>query len=73
MPITTGLGYWATVKEATDYYKCTRAYIHRLMRKGLLGECQKLDSPRGEYWMIPYPFPRGIVREKTTKEKVKNG
>ena len=73
MPITMGLGYWATVREATDHYKCSRNYIHKLMKKGLLCQCEKLDSPRGEYWMIPYPFPKNLVRQKAVKEQGENG
>jgi len=60
---------WGTVKEASRHYGVTRAYIHRLIKKGRLGECRQHEA----LWLIPYPFPAIVIEKNITKEQDKNG
>ena len=49
---------YATVSECAEHYKVSRQMIHKLMKKGSLGRCRLTDTPRGQVWLIPYPFKR---------------
>ena len=52
------IGRWGTVAEAAKHFGLTRQRIHILMRRGALGECRRVEAPRGPVWLIPYPFQR---------------
>ena len=51
-------GNWSTVQEAQTHYGVSRQRIHQLIKKGALGECVRVDTPIGHYWLIPFPFHR---------------
>ena len=52
------VGRWATVAEAAREYGVTRQRIHQLIRKGSLGETRLMGTPRGDVWLIRWPFVR---------------
>ena len=59
---------WGTVREAKEFYGVSKQYIHKMIRKGYLGECRKHEF----IWLIPYPFPsRTIVKKNLIKEQSK--
>lgn len=51
---------WKTVPDAQVHFGVSRQRIHQLIVKGALGECVKITTPVGAYWLIPYPFDRRV-------------
>ena len=49
---------YATVAECAEHYGVSRQMVHKLIKKGALGNCRKIDAVRGSVWLIPYPFKR---------------
>jgi len=62
-------GKWGTVQEAADHFHLSRQRIHELRKKGVLGECVRMDFPGGAAWMIPYPFDREELPVGRPKKK----
>ena len=54
------IGKWATVTEASHHYGVTRQRIHQLIANRMLGQCKLVAMPRGNVWLIPYPFNRKV-------------
>ena len=51
-------GAWGVVSEAAAHYGVSTSMIHKLIKKGSLGDCKKMVTPRGSFLVIPYPFVR---------------
>ena len=74
-------GKWATVTEASEFYGVTRQRIHQLIAKKMLGQCKLVNMPRGDVWLIPFPFARKVghvgrppmQNPKVNKERETNG
>ena len=49
---------WKTSKEAQEHFGVSRQRVHQMIAKGALGECVRIETPVGAYWLIPYPFER---------------
>ena len=49
---------WRTVTETAEHFSLSRQRIHQLIQKGALGECLRVPTPVGAYWLIPFPFTR---------------
>jgi len=61
---------WGTVKDASEHFGISRQRVHQLKKKGALGECKFIDTPRGIVWLIPLPFRRRhLVNGVHTGEK----
>jgi len=52
------VGKWSTVRECAQEIGVTRARVHQLIGKGLLGETRRWNTPRGVVWMIRRPIQR---------------
>ena len=69
-------GKWATVTEASEFYGVTRQRIHQLIAKQMLGQCKLVNMPRGDVWLIPFPFARKVGhvgRPPRVTERESNG
>ena len=60
---------WGSVKEAVAHYALSRQRIHQLINRGALGECRKVTTPGGNYWLIPYPFQRRVLQAGRPKQR----
>ena len=75
------IGKWATVTEASKHYGVTRQRIHQLIAKQMLGQCKLVTMPRGDVWLIPFPFARKVghvgrppmQNPKVNKQRETNG
>ncbi len=60
---------WSTVKQAQTHYGVTRQRIQQLIKKGAFGECVRVDTPVGHYWLIPLPYQRGAAQTGRPKRE----
>jgi len=51
---------WKTAKDAQAHFGVSRQRVHQMIAKGALGECVRITTPVGAYWLIPYPFERRV-------------
>lgn len=51
---------WGTVKDAQAHFGVSRQRVHQLIEKGAFGECERVETPVGAYWLIPLPFKRAV-------------
>ena len=49
---------WGTVREAVDHFGISRQRVHKLIKKGALGDTKLIETPRGPVWLIEMPFQR---------------
>jgi hypothetical protein len=61
---------WGTVRDAAEHFGISRQRVHQLLKKGALGECKSVNTPRGIVWLIEKPFRRRhLVNGVHTGEK----
>ena len=56
------MGRWGTVAEAAEQYGVSRQWIHRLIRKGAFAGARRISMPRGDVWLLPWPFNRKALK-----------